>query len=293
MSKRKTGILILALTLLCGGLPGAYAKKGDAKGGVNTAPVELKEMNSLDGLGRWMTYYYMHPQPELFVPALLLADKLELLKGDSSAPLQAFASRIFAQHPDKLKGWFQELSLLSDNGKSVILTSIWWSDCKEGKELLETISQQIPEKSRAEFHKQVSSAPPQIEKMDIDSPDVLDMLWACFSATGDEKYVKRLLETLSWGKSDSKDLPKMLIASAARWSLMSNIEQHEKVKEICQSLDQSDKELKPYLDKLFVDIAARAEEKSKETAKESKTKDEKKNSGEEKPSKAQSEASVN
>lgn len=243
--------------------PDCLAKHSDAKKGENQEEqIAPKSIDSVDALSRWMTYYYVHPQPDLIVSALLFADKQGLLTGDATAPMQAFTSKVFAQNPEKLKDWFSQLGSLSENGKTLIITAIWWSGSKEGKELLDSITTNLPEKPKAEFKKQIEKSPPELEKMEIESPDVLDMLWACFSATGDEKYVKRLLNVLTWSSSDSKDLPKMLIVSAARWSLLSNLDQHAKVKEICESLKKQDADLKPYIEKLLEEHAAKiAQEK--------------------------------
>lgn len=243
------------------------AKHGDAKNDEkqeSSRPAKL--IDNVATLSEWMTYYYKNPQPELMVPALLFADKQGLLQGDAAAPMQAFTSRVFAANPEKVKEWFTQLGPLSEAGKTLVITAIWWSNTKEGKELLDTITAQLPDKPKAEFKKQIDKSPPELEKMDIESPDVLDMLWACFSATGDEKYVKRLLTVLSWSSTDSKDLPKMLIVNAAHWSLMSNIEQHARVREICESVKKQDPSLKPYIDKLMEEEAARIAAQKKEAA---------------------------
>ena len=153
---------------------------------------------------------------------------------------------------------------MSEPGKQVVLTSIWWSNTKEGKELLQSIAAGLTAKGKSEFQKQIDSTPPQVDTMDMESPDVLDMLWGCFCATGDTKYVKRLMSTLSWSKNDAKDLPKMLIASAARWSLVSNVNQHEKVKEFCLSTASQDAELKPYLEAVLTEAATALAKANKE-----------------------------
>lgn len=260
MKNVQKAIITLSAILLAGSiLPLAASAKQSSHAKENRELMAtVKEIDSVESLAKWMTYYYLHPQPELLVPALLFADKQGLLKGDSAAPLQAFTSRVFAQNPDKIKEWFTQLGPLSENGKTLILTAIWWSGTKQGKDLLDAISSQLAEKPKAEFKKQIDKEAPEIDKMEIESPDVLDMLWGCFSATGDEKYVKRLLSTLTWGKADSKDLPKMLIASAARWSLISNIDQHPRVKEICESIQNQDTQLKPYLEKVLQEATAKS-----------------------------------
>lgn len=242
--------------------------------GQDQAVAAVKELANVDAMSRWMTYYYKKPSPDLLVPALLLADKQGLLQGDSVAPLQAFSSRVFAQNPEKIKEWFKLLLPISDSGKTVVLTAVWWSNTKEGKELLDNIAAGLSDKSKRSFREQIDSAPPVIETMEISSPDVLDMLWASFSATGDTRYVKRLMSTLPWAKTDTKDLPKMLIASAARWSLISNINQHERVRECCELTAKTDAALKPYLEKILLEAAAaaKAEKENSNTQAEAKNK---------------------
>jgi hypothetical protein len=261
--KQLTGFLaVLAALISILGAPAADAsgaKQGQADAASSQAAEQLKEIASVDALSNWMTHYYENPQPELMVPALLFADKQGLIQGDAAAPLQAFTSRVFAQNPDRVKEWFTRLGPIGENGKNIVLTAIWWSNTSQGKELLQTIASQLPEKGKREFKKEIEGTPPAVETMEIVTPDVLDMLWASFTATGDTKYVKRLITTLSWERKDSKDLPKMLIANAARWSLISNINQHAKVKEFCQTyLAQADADTKPYLEKALAEAEAKA-----------------------------------
>lgn len=228
----------------------------------------LKDMSNVEALNHYMTFYYLHPQPELLVATLLLADKLGLLQGEAATPLQAFASRIMAANPDKVKGMYADLAPISDNGKTLILTSLWWSNTKEAKEILEQIASQLPEKPKAEFKKQIDNAPPEVDKMAADSPAVLDMLWACFCATGDEKYVKRLVTVLATTKVDTKDLSQVMILNTGRWSLLSNIDQHERVKQICESL-KGDSTLGEYVAKALAETAAKKADTASAADKES------------------------
>ena len=269
MNKLIPNILIAAvaastgINFVCGSSVCAASSKGKAEDEkieqkapqISTDPetkLKLKEMVSPEALNQWMTFYYLHPQPELLVAALLLADKLGFLTGDASAPLQAFTSRVFAANPDKVKGWYQDLLPVSENGKTMILTALWWSNTPEAKEVLQGVAAQLPEKPQAAFKKQIDTVPANLDTMEAESPAVLDMLWACFCATGDEKYVKRLVTILATAKEDSKDLAKMMILSTGRWSLLSNIEQHKKVKEYCESL-KGDPTLGAYVEKALAD----------------------------------------
>ncbi len=68
--------------------------------------------------------------------------------------------------------------------------------------------------------------------MPIISPQALDMLWATFFATGDERVVRRIISVLQLSK-DNKSA-EALIGTSALWSLKSNAKQHEKVMAICK-----------------------------------------------------------
>lgn len=217
-----------------------------------------KEIASADDLGRWMTYYYLHPQPDLLVPAVLYADRNNLLTGDYVAPFQAFLSRVFAQNPDKIGGWFNALAPMKENNRTLLLTSIWWSNTAQGKQILQQLCKSLPEKPQAEFKKQIDSDPPLINEMPMDNTALLDMLWAAYCASGDDKYVKRLLTSLPWADGDQKNLNKLMLASAAKWSLTSNCEQHPKVMEICEQVASSDPALKKYIDPVLADARKRS-----------------------------------
>lgn len=228
----------------------------------------VKAINNVDDLTRWMTYYYLHPQPELVVAAVKMADQSNLLEGDSVAPFQAFLSKVFEANPQQVSTWFEQLGGVKDTSKTMLLTAVWWSNTAEGKTLLDNIAKGLPEKSRVEFHKQIDKKAEDLDKMAIESPDVLDILWGAFSATGDEKYVRRLMTPLSWGEKDSKDLNRLMISSAASWSLSSNLEQHPRVKEICQKVRADESNMKPYLEKVFAD-AQKSQLEAKAKAKKS------------------------
>ncbi len=244
---------------------GANNAEQDKKGSqAETLPSDVqsriaapRQIATMDDLSKWMTYYYLHPQPELVVQAVLFADKNNLLSGDYVVPLQSFLSRIFAQNPDKLPAWFNEMAPMKEANRTLILTSIWWSNTSQGKQILQQICKTLPEKPRAEFKKQIDSDPPLIQEMPIDHTALLDMLWAAYCATGDEKYIKRLMTTLPWAETDQKNLQKMMLASAAKWSLTSNCEQHPKVLEYCQKIAATDPAMKKFVEPVLADVVKR------------------------------------
>lgn len=213
-----------------------------------SAPMGIANEHDLE---RWMTYYYLHPQPDLLVPAMMLADQKGLLQGEAQAPFTAFISQVMAQNPTRIPGWFQQLQVLKDKSKPAILTALWWSNTKEGKEQLAAVIKSLPEKSQAALQSQCAGNATPIDKMDITSPAVLDELWGAFCASGDEKYVNRLMTTLPWIEGTEKDYNKLMIGGAARWSLTSNVQQHPKVMKLVLRTRETQPALRKVLDQVL------------------------------------------
>lgn len=240
-------VLLLAISLI---LSGADAAIAQGKPEVPAAPAAI---TSTQDLVNWMTYYYMHPQPDLLVPALIYADSNGLVqKGE--APLTAFVSRVFALNPKRIPTWTAQLEALSAKSKPMLWSALWWSNTVEGKETLNKLATTLPPKSQDFILAQMGKPAEPIEQMEIKSPEVLDELWGAFSATGDEKYVTRLMTALPWTYDASGDFNKLSIGGVARWSLTSNALQHPKVLKLCVKARESQPELRKALDHVLAEV---------------------------------------
>lgn len=206
-----------------------------------------KAIETDQDLNQWLTYYYLHPQPDLVVPATLLAEKKGYLSSEAGGPYMAFLSRVFAENPSKLGTWIKQLDSIPLRDKPMLWTALYWSHTKESATVLDEIVKTLPPKGQESLVEQIAKPPEPIEKVTVSGPGVLDMLWGAFFATGDEKYVKRLISVLPW-ESQNKDLIKMQVGASARWSLTSNAEQHSKVLEICQQVRETEPSLRAVLD---------------------------------------------
>jgi hypothetical protein len=248
----RLGTSFCALILACTALPlCAYAQGAQPVAAMNSAAPAA--ITCSDDLVQWMTYYYLHPQPDLLVPALLYADTSGLVdKGQ--APLTAFVSRIFANNPQRISGWTEQLKALSNHSKPMLWTALWWSNTAEGKQSLEGLVNTLDGTQATEVHSQMGHAPEPLESMDIKTPEVLDELWGAFSATGDEKYVDRLISVLPW-QNNAGDYMRMSIGAAARWSLTSNAQQHPAVMKACVKARDTQPQLKGILDKIIADAS--------------------------------------
>jgi len=188
-------------------------------------------------LGNWITYYYMHPQPD-DIPARVreMAALGVFRKPSDDAPMVAFLAEVFRQNPNRIAGWFESLQNTSRDVRSAIIRAAWESNTKEGTAVLNALGAQKEQDFALQIRKQ---KPIDLAKDPIDSPAFLDMLWATFSASGNAWPVERIIQVLSWkepAEGAANRTGAILIIGAARWSLSSNAFQHRRVYEICQNM---------------------------------------------------------
>lgn len=80
------------------------------------------------------------------------------------------------------------------------------------------------------------------------SAPVLDQLWFSYFASGDSKYVKRIMEALPWiNQTSQSSIAATLTGQAARWSLSANCQQDQNVLNICQKERATNPKLAKYL----------------------------------------------
>jgi hypothetical protein len=139
----------------------------------------------------WMTFYYTYPQPDRFVSEVRGMSKSAVLsKPSAEPPIVAFLSRVMAKNPEKVSAWMAALADLPDNDKETLNKAVWFSNTDAGKAYLK----------KHGLAKYLEKPAPDTLKMEIDSPSVLDMLWGCFFATGDDAPIRRIVSALNYGK---------------------------------------------------------------------------------------------
>ncbi len=77
-----------------------------------------------------------------------------------------------------------------------------------------------------------------------------DVYWSMFFATGNNDFLDLLIENISYN-NERKDLIKYLAGASAKWSVASNIRQHEQVGSYIHSLIDSNDESSQLLSDLF------------------------------------------
>ncbi|MBD2391568.1 hypothetical protein RI030_05435 [Aphanizomenon flos-aquae NRERC-008] len=187
-----------------------------------------------ENIENWMSFYYQNPQPNL-IPVFIksLSQKGFLKEETSQISIMFFLSFIFRDNSNKIADWLsQVLQNLTIVEKEVIIEAIFLSNTSEAQEYLNNLYQNSEPAIQDMINFFKDQVPPNLEEIPIDNSSILDILWSAFMATGSEKYVIRIISALSSKKSQDDPVKKM-ITSMAKWSLESNIKNHQKVKLIC------------------------------------------------------------
>jgi hypothetical protein len=255
---------------------------------VETKPSELKsseravikKIDSQDALAEWFSFYYQHPQPSQIIPALLYADKSGFLEKVSNRAIMAsFLVALLPQNPTLLDELLTKLKPLSMDLRSLLVSVIWMSNNEAAKAKVPMLISVLPESNQNKItNSMLVKWQPLIEQK-VDTPEQLDMLWAAFSATGDDKYVERLLSVLqegelasaqamsasvSRGVASKVNLNRVLVFEAASWSITSNAKQHKKVLEICKRVAKSKGKDSAALQRVIEDAERKPAEKPKD-----------------------------
>lgn len=208
-------------------------------------------VNQLKQFDQFLMSYYTNPQPDKFVPMDNLMSKcggydlyqqksMKYRLGEYHAPLIFFNARIFAQNPDKILRWMGEINFTSEYQRQILYSALWESGTNVGAKYLEQVASSV-DGAGMQIAKNVMSEPRVDLMHDKLNPDVLDGLWASFFATGESKYVERIVSVLSWDLEAIKNKPssdektmELLTYGAAAWSLRSVMEQDPNVMKICK-----------------------------------------------------------
>jgi hypothetical protein len=197
--------------------------------------VSAKSITTQEQLNEWMMHYYEHPRPDLTVSSVeFMANSGELSNKGAQPPIGAFLSQVFVQNSESVAQWQAQLRNGPDDQGKILALALWMSDIRDSLSFLKALASGSSD-SVGEYAKGLlASRPPDLLRDDVASAGFLDMLWGSFFATGDAKYVQRIISTLPLAKTEG-DVQKKLIGAAAQWSLTSNTTQHTRVMEICEA----------------------------------------------------------
>lgn len=178
----------------------------------------------------WVTSYYLKPEPgQLLQRFKKLATDGTLENPSVHPPLIAFISEVMKANPKRIAGWLDALGQLKLGHEElgVFYNAAWFSDTKAARDYFR-------KKGIAAFG---NDKPPKILELEPKTPDVIDMLWGVFFATGKKEPIRRIVAALELNRPDGKD-DRMREATyqAVRWSLASNCRHHPTVLAYCREI---------------------------------------------------------
>ena len=210
----------------------------------------LTALHSSKDLWQWMTYYYLSPTPDLTLAAMHLLEEEEAFdKENALPPISSFLSRIFLQNPEKIQQWISQAQISEEHKKEVLPLVLRLTRLPAAIAEAETIEKAIPSAERVVTHLDLS--PDKLDTFYISAASDLDMLWGCFLATGDRRYVAKIITTVPWSKKLTGSINKIVIGAAAVWSLTSNAQQHKLVLQILKEESAAKPELQYELNKII------------------------------------------
>jgi hypothetical protein len=202
-----------------------------------------------------MVYFYSNPRPERLVGFL---ERIEKGNPEWSAypPIAGFFAVLFRRNPD----WIGKLVPAHFDAKTAaaITAALQLSGQSATPQSIRSLLTEAG--SDARLKAELAGLPPRLEDLRIVTPTHLDILWGAFFASGDEHYVRMIVDffaqTANRSESTAIDITKSMIAMAggpkeilgqlkgkygdalareiifaatAEWALVSNARQHPTV----------------------------------------------------------------
>jgi hypothetical protein len=215
------------------------------------AAVHLDEQSSSrDDVLQWIDGYRTRPDPG----ALRLAVKTMSLRGmlhdaDQASVYVGFLAGVIGAHPPAAEGLVTKvLPALAEEDQWALVRAIAYSGLPDWKQLLEKVAPRMPtrdvmikkyldgellpldqvqlETDKPGFTDQVKgffggSAPKHAALTFDTSPELLDVLWGMYFATGNYQPVSHIIAMLPWSK-DQESVDRLTIGGMAKYTLVSN-----------------------------------------------------------------------
>jgi hypothetical protein len=222
-------VLVLIVVLLCAILAGAAEVARPSR------PELLQGVKSIDDdaeLQEWLTFYYLHPRPELTVSAWKRMAQAKLFSREDMRPgVVAFYAGLFRREPSLSMKLVPEVH--DSDSRFVLASATWLTNADNAVDVIDALSKSAAPDEKAVLKDLTYRAPPDIATKPITSEWDLDALWGTFFATGADKYVQKISSALAW--TSDPDPVRQSIAQEAHRTLVSNGVGHPRVLKICEA----------------------------------------------------------
>ncbi|BBO83792.1 hypothetical protein DSCO28_43580 [Desulfosarcina ovata subsp. sediminis] len=221
-------------------------------------PNKQPDEEAIKELSQWFTYYYKASHSAQHIENINKMFQSGFFNKPSAvAPLIMFLAEFFRQNENMISGWEKSLHEIPQDENFYLLHSLWQANTDNALTALNN----WPDLKSEKIIEKIKERPPvDLKTIEINSPAILDMLWATFMASGNILYVERIISSLSLptdSKENDKRISNLLIVGAAKWSLSSNAMQHGLVFKTCQKFTESKD---PKIRKAISEILEKVEE---------------------------------
>ncbi|WP_156943068.1 hypothetical protein [Pseudogulbenkiania sp. MAI-1] len=166
---------------------------------------DIENIQSEEDLDIFLNSYYQHPRPEQVTEAIGVLGASDILEKDSAAaPIVGFFSELFSVNPDKIPQWQAIIEKQPPRAKDILKQAILIS--KNGGILRNTDP----------------------------TPQLNDMCWGAFLASGRADYIRQLINHIKYF-NEQNDPTLFITAGTARWSLASMAIGHKAVRSILEA----------------------------------------------------------
>lgn len=193
----------------------------------------LKTPEDLDA---FMNKYYLQPRPDRIAEAIgMLSTSGVLQNAEAVAPITGFFSEVFTANPSRLAEWQPIIAKQPAVSRSMLDSALSWS--KAGGVL----------------------------QLQGRSPQMNDVFWGAFFASGNPAYVKKVLEVAPFAE-ERNDFNLWSTGATAKWSLASNARQHPLVHSILEDARRTaDKRTQDMISEILKRDPARIREEMADT----------------------------
>ena len=198
-------------------------------------PELLQGVKSIDNdaeLEEWLTFYYLHPRPELTISAWKRMAQAKMFSREDLRPgLVSFYAGLFRREPSLSMTLVTEVH--DADSRLTLASAAWLANTDNAVDVLDALSKNATPDEKSALKDLTYRTPPDIATKPITTEWNLDELWATFFATGADMYVQKISSTLAWAADP--DPVRRNIAQEAHRTLVSNGVGHPRVLKICEA----------------------------------------------------------
>lgn len=219
-----------------------------------------------DAFRSWFAFYYQSPHPEELTSAMTYMDGHRYFE-DFPDISSIFISQVMKANPESLVPWTTEWQTLGPKAWNVIVISLWLTDTEASRKLAEVGVKHVDSFTRDRVVGMLARSPKDLSllSLPVRSARHINMIWAAYSATGDARYVAKVIDVVAQF-GDQRDPKASQLGEVALSSLAVNALQHHLVAKLCAEANAShpDPRTRYILNAMLTALAKATKDKDRE-----------------------------